>query len=76
MVLDMGLPRLGGHDVAREFRAHVETRSIPIVVVTGSATDIDEREFSCVLRKPLTPQALADAVARSLHERRTYQRTF
>jgi CheY-like chemotaxis protein len=72
MVLDMGLPRLGGHDVAREFRAHGETRSIPIVVVTGSDTDVDEREFACVLRKPLTPQALADAVAKSLDERRTF----
>jgi CheY-like chemotaxis protein len=76
MVLDIGLPRLGGHDVAREFRAHVETRSIPIVVVTGSDTDVDEREFSCVLRKPLTPQALVDAVVKSLHEQRTFRRTF
>jgi CheY-like chemotaxis protein len=75
MVLDIGLPRLGGQDVAREFRAHVETRSIPIVVVTGSDTDVDEREFSCVLRKPLTPQALVDAVVKSLHERRTFLRT-
>ena len=72
MVLDMGLPRLGGQDVAREFRAHVETRSVPIVVVTGSDNDVDEREFSCVLRKPLTPQALVDAVVKSLHEGRTF----
>lgn len=75
MVLDMALPRLGGHDVARELRAHVETRSIPIVVVTGSDTDVDEREFSRVLRKPLAPQALVDAVVESLYERRTLQCT-
>jgi hypothetical protein len=31
--------------MAREFRAHVETHSIPIVVVTGSDADVDEREF-------------------------------
>jgi CheY-like chemotaxis protein len=66
VVLDMGLPRLGGYDLKREFHAHVETRSIPIVVVTGSDVDIDERGFACVLRKPIHPDALVDAVAKCL----------
>lgn len=66
IVLDIGLPRLGGYDLKREFHAHVETRHIPIVVVTGSDVDIDEREFACVLRKPIHPDALVDAVAKCL----------
>lgn len=66
VVLDMGLPRLGGSDVRGELHAHVETRGIPIVVVTGTDTRINEREFACVLRKPIDPEALVDAVAKCL----------
>jgi CheY-like chemotaxis protein len=68
MVLDMGLPRLAGYDVKAELHAHGETRGIPIVVVTGSDTTINESEFACVLRKPIDPEALVDAVAKCLEK--------
>lgn len=66
VVLDMALPRLSGYDVQRELHAHDETSDIPIVVVTGADTLINENEFACVLRKPITPEALVEAVRNCL----------
>ena len=63
VVLDLALPRLGGHDVYRELKARPDTRDIPIVVVTG--TDLSEAEatdFSYVLRKPCDSDRLVSAV--------------
>ena len=69
VVLDLDLPRLGGRDVQREINAHVDTRRIPIVIVTGSDTsDLDPRDFACILRKPVDPQALITAVERCLRK--------
>jgi len=66
VVLDMALPRLSGFDVQRELHAHDATRDIPIVVVTGADTRINEKEFACVLRKPIKPEALVAAVEQCL----------
>ena len=65
-MLDLGLPRLSGRDVRRELAAHIITENIPIVVVTGDTRDLDPTEFTCVLRKPVTAEALIDAVANCL----------
>jgi CheY-like chemotaxis protein len=66
VVLDLGLPRLSGRDVRRELAAHIVTANIPIVVVTGATSDVDPAEFTCVLRKPVTADALIDAVENCL----------
>ena len=67
VVLDLGLPRLGGRDVAREIAAHADTREIPIVIVTGAETpDLDAKDFACILRKPFELDALVSAVRRCL----------
>ena len=63
VVLDLGLPRLGGRDVHREIRGRIEMRGIPIVIVTGEPIDdLDPKDFACILRKPLDPQSLVSAV--------------
>ena len=62
VVLDLGLPPLDGRDVQREMAAHRLTDRIPIVVVTGQTTDINEREYACVLYKPFDPDVLVSAV--------------
>jgi DNA-binding response OmpR family regulator len=68
LVLDLGLPLLGGRDVQRELAAHAETRAIPIVVVTGSDTsDLNEADFTCILRKPIQPEDLVAAIRRCLN---------
>jgi CheY-like chemotaxis protein len=63
IVLDIGLPRLGGADVLRELRANPATRMIPVIIVTGNdVTDMNERAGCPVLQKPVDPAALTDAV--------------
>jgi CheY-like chemotaxis protein len=71
VVLDLGLPRLHGRDVQRELRSGLETRHIPIVVVSGEDTsDLDPAEFACVLCKPIDADALITAVQNCLRGRR------
>ena len=71
LVLDLGLPLLGGRDVQRELAAHADTRSIPIVVVTGSDTsDLNEADFTCILRKPIKAEDLIAAIRRCLQNAR------
>ncbi len=69
VVLDLGLPRLDGRDVQRELAAHPDTRDIPIIVVTGQIADVNESDFTCVLRKPIQADQLVAAVQRCLAKR-------
>jgi len=67
VILDLGLPRLAGRDVKRELRAHAETRSIPILVVTGSdSRTLDPTDFRCVVRKPISAEGLVSALEQCL----------
>jgi len=68
IMLDMGLPRLRGQDVQAELRANPKTSRIPIVVVTGVDTPVNEMDFTMVLRKPIPPDALVNAVAKCLRQ--------
>jgi DNA-binding response OmpR family regulator len=71
VVLDLGLPRLGGRDVQKELRSAPDTMHIPIVVVSGNDTsDLAPDEFACVLTKPVDADALVLAVENSLRRRR------
>ena len=63
VVLDLGLPRLPGRDVHREIVGHSETRGTPIVIVTGGEIgDLNPGDFAGILRKPLDPHDLVNAV--------------
>ena len=66
VVLDLGLPALGGLSVQQEIAAHAVTRDIPIVIVTGSPDDLSNVDVSCVLRKPIGPEQLIATVRRCL----------
>jgi DNA-binding response OmpR family regulator len=70
IVLDLGLPRLDGRDVARELTSNASTQHIPIVVVTGESTELNEADFDCVLRKPVSPEMLITAVQNCLRKRK------
>ena len=71
IVLDLMLPSLPGLDVARDVRAHAETRYLPIVIVTGAdISEIDLSEFRYVLQKPIAPDTLLFAVGTSLQRAR------
>ncbi len=66
VILDLGLPLIDGFTVRQDIAAHAVTCHIPIVVVTGSGDDLDWLDVACVLRKPVTPDKLVDAVRKCL----------
>ncbi|MCA1563680.1 MAG: response regulator [Acidobacteria bacterium] len=66
VVLDLMLPDVDGFVVMQELAAHAHTRSIPLVVVTGSAEDLDHLEVACLLKKPVSPEDLVNVVRKCL----------
>jgi DNA-binding response OmpR family regulator len=62
VVLDLMLPTMSGLAVQQEIAAHAHTRSIPIVIVTGSDISLDHVDVPCILRKPFLPERLVEAV--------------
>ena len=70
IVLDLGLPLLGGRDVHREIMSNAKTADIPIVVVTGDTNRLERSEFRCLLEKPFDLDELVAAVERCLRQSR------
>lgn len=66
IVLDLGLPGLNGLAVLQEVAAQAHTRRIPVVIVTGWTLDLSDLDVPCVLRKPVSPDALVKAVRECL----------
>jgi two-component system KDP operon response regulator KdpE len=62
VVLDLGLPKLGGESVRQEIGAQALTRQIPVVIVTGSTEDLGHLEVPCILRKPVAIEDLIRTV--------------
>jgi CheY-like chemotaxis protein len=72
VVLDLGLPRLSGREVSRQLRSDATTQHIPVMIVTGTDTsDLDPSQFACVLKKPISPDDLVDAVEKYVTNRRS-----
>jgi CheY-like chemotaxis protein len=72
VVTDMGMPGMGGLEMARAARQIAP--SVPVVLVTGWAEhqDIERargREVDAVLVKPVDPERLTEVVAASLAAR-------
>lgn len=69
VVLDLGLPTLDGLSVRDEILSHLNTRDIPIVVVTGSAQQFaDKLRGDCVLQKPVAPAQLVATIRNCLRQ--------
>ncbi len=62
VILDLMLPTMSGLVVQQEIAAHANTRDIPVVIVTGSDMSLDHLDVPCILRKPVSPDRLVDAV--------------
>jgi len=68
VVLDLDLPRVSGWDVYHELRGRRQTRSVPIIIVTGhDLKEIDERDLAAFLEKPVDPYQLVAAVDGALN---------
>jgi DNA-binding response OmpR family regulator len=70
VVLDLGLPRLPGIDVAQDIGAQPALQDVPIIVVTGQDADLNPQDFACILRKPVDSDQLITAVTTCLRSRR------
>jgi len=60
-LLDIGMPRLNGYDVARRIRAHAWGKQIYLVAITGWGQQADKRRawdagFDAHLVKPVPPE--------------------
>src|SRR5687768_16262072 len=66
VILDLSLPGIDGFTVQAELTAHAHTKSIPMVVVTGTMANLADLDVACLLRKPVTPDSLVEAVRKCL----------
>ena len=67
ILLDIQLPAMSGHDVARALQADPELRSIPVVAVTSYAMPGDREavvEAGCTgyIEKPIDPDTFIDEI--------------
>jgi len=67
ILLDLNLPKIGGHDVLQELRSDERTKLVPVVVLTSSSEDEDKlRSYksgaNSYVRKPVEFGAFANAV--------------
>lgn len=68
VLLDLKLPRLGGHEVLRQLRADARTRHLPVVVMTSSSEEEDIRKSyelgaNSYIRKPVDFNQFSSTVA-------------
>jgi len=69
VIMDIQLPELSGLEVTRRIKADDSTKSIPVIVVTAIATDLESaeiREGGCDLyiTKPISVDNLVSAIKR------------
>jgi two-component system phosphate regulon response regulator PhoB len=74
IILDVGMPEINGHEVARFLRGSVKTSGIPIIYLTGHTTVADhkraaEEKIEHYITKPYQPDELLAAVNDSVMKR-------
>jgi signal transduction histidine kinase len=67
IVVDIGLPDIDGHEVARRLRACADTSAIPLIALTGYGLEQDRKNaleagFDIHLVKPVNTDALMEAI--------------
>ncbi len=72
ILLDVMMPGMDGYEVCRQLQADAATRSIPVVFVTGHASEEEQQRglamgAAAYLSKPVAPQELLSTVARLLN---------
>src|SRR5688572_25948936 len=63
VIVDIGLPKLDGYEVARRLRRDEDLQRVPLVAMSGRARDelyarAEEAGFTSVLLKPVEPEQL------------------
>jgi CheY-like chemotaxis protein len=67
-LLDIGMPKVNGYEVAKEIRARPEGRGVLLIAITGWAQDSDRARsrdagFDHHLTKPVEPETLIELLA-------------
>ncbi len=73
-IFDVMMPRVDGYELTRRLRAHDETRSVPVILLTARAQESDvQRGFESgaddYIRKPFSPEELRARVRAVLGRR-------
>ncbi|MCA9874018.1 MAG: response regulator [Anaerolineales bacterium] len=74
LVLDVMMPDMSGHDIARQIRAQKGLESLPILILTARSQEVDRATAlksgaDDYLSKPVTSQELIERVDNLLHKR-------
>lgn len=67
ILLDINLPIYSGHEVLRQIKAHIETKRIPVIMLTTSSSQKDiseayENHCNSYVKKPLEISEFLSAV--------------
>ena len=62
VITDIRMPKKNGNEVARYIRDAFKPDNIPIIAITGFASDIEEDLFDFVLEKPFKIKDMADVI--------------
>lgn len=73
VMVDLAMPQGGGLHVARELRSRTPPQTCPIIILSGYAEAVEERELeglntTAILEKPLTIDALYTALDAALDQ--------
>jgi len=71
ILLDLKVPAGGGLSVLQNLRNSINTRQIPVIVMTGTAdkekkTELHKLGIRTYIQKPFKPEELLEAVAKTL----------
>ncbi len=80
VLCDLRMPLMDGFELIRRIREHPRHRDLPVIAVSGYATEDDEQRtrdagFDGYVRKPFVESTLAAAVDRVLQQRRPEPRS-
>ncbi|WP_341251362.1 response regulator [Euzebya pacifica] len=69
ILLDLNMPRMGGHEVLERLKAHEHWRRIPVIVLTTSKAEADilgvyDRHANSYIAKPVDLPEFIDVVSR------------
>ncbi len=71
ILLDMMLPGMDGITILKKLRENVETRKIPILILTAKAQSnerkiFDQLKVAAVITKPYNPMTISDQIVSAL----------
>lgn len=66
VILDLNMPCVDGWSVLRELASHEETKTIPVIVVTGADVANATLQATAILKKPVLPEQVLPVIERQL----------